>query len=80
MPMPSRKVRQFPISRRQLEILHRVAGDEPRVAVPAGDEPAFIEMWRNGLLRMNGEAGYQLSRLGVAALQAATAGAAQTPR
>ena len=80
MPTTSGTARHFKISRRQLEILSRVAGEERTAVASRGDEPAFIEMWRNGLLRMNGGSGYQVSRLGMAALQAAASSGAQVPR
>ena len=81
MPKPSRTVRPFQISRSQLEILNRVAGEDRLDAPACGDDPAVIEMWRNGLLRMNGGSGYQVSRLGMAALRAAASTTApQTPR
>ena len=57
MPKPSRTVRPFQISRSQLEILNRVAGEDRLDAPACGDDPAVIEMWRNGLLRMNGGSG-----------------------
>ena len=80
MATTSGNARHFRISRRQLEILSRVAGEERTAAAAGGDEPAFLEMWRNGLLRRNGGSGYQVSRLGMAALHAATSSGAQTPR
>jgi len=80
MATTSGHARHFKISRRQLEILSRVAGEDRLEAASGGDEPAFLEMWRNGLLRMNGGSGYQVSRLGMAALQAARSFGAQTSR
>jgi len=37
---------------------------------PSGqDENIYVEMWRAGLLRMNGGPGYQISRLGIESLE-----------
>jgi hypothetical protein len=70
MPTTSRKARHFPINRSQLDILRRAASGQRFQASGRADEAACLEMWRTGLLRMNGEADYQISRLGMAALDA----------
>ena len=63
-----RTVRPFSISAVQLDMLRKAQGQRLQ-ARDSDDEAACLALWRNGLLRVNGEAGFQLSQLGLAAIR-----------
>jgi hypothetical protein len=68
----------FSISPAQLAILAQASqGARLRIDGP-DDEAACVALWRAGLLRVNGESGFQLSQLGLAAVrQQATGGSGE---
>jgi hypothetical protein len=71
-----RSVRPFSISAAQLELLRQAARGRRLQADGSGDEAACLALWRAGLLRVNGEAGFELSQLGLVAVRAQQAAAA----
>ena len=64
-----RTIRPFPISAVQLDMLRKAEGRQLG-ARGSDDEAACLALWRTGLLRLNGETGFQLSQLGFAAIRA----------
>jgi hypothetical protein len=67
---PFRTVRPFSISAAQLDVLRHAARGLRLPGDGSADEAACLALWRAGLLRVNGESGFQLSQLGLAALRA----------
>jgi len=65
----------FSISPAQFALLVQAAQGARLRIDGSGDEAACLALWRAGLLRVNGEAGFQLSALGLAAVQRGTADA-----
>jgi hypothetical protein len=70
-----RSVRPFSISAAQLELLCQAARGRRLQADGSGDEAGCLALWRAGLLRVNGEAGFELSQLGLVAVRAQQAAA-----
>jgi len=70
-----RVVGPFSISPAQFALLVQAARGARLRIDGADDEAACLALWRAGLLRVNGEAGFQLSALGLAAVQRGTADA-----
>jgi len=73
-----RNVRPFSISAAQLDLLCQASHGRRLRADGSGDEAACLALWRAGLLRVNGEAGFELSQLGLVAVRAQQAAAAST--
>ena len=67
---PFRTVRPFSIGAAQLDVLREAARGRRLPGDGWADEAACLALWRAGLLRVNGESGFQLSQLGLAALRA----------
>ena len=63
----------FSISPAQFALLVQAAQGARLRIDGADDEAACLALWRAGLLRVNGESGFQLSSLGLAAVQRGTA-------
>ena len=57
------------LSATQRAILERAIEERSVASATPEEEVACTQLWRSGLLRMNGEPGYQISRLGVEALK-----------
>ena len=53
---------------RQRQVLEHAALTGWVAQPPSEDEQVMVEMWRSGLLRVNGGPGYQISRLGIETL------------
>jgi len=71
----TRAAGSFLISPAQFALLVQAAQGARLRIEGADDEAACLALWRAGLLRVNGESGFQLSQLGRAAVQRGTAAA-----
>jgi len=75
MSVPRARVAaSFPLTLPQLAILAQAASDARWRIEGREDEAACLALWRAGLLRVNGGSGFELSLLGLAALQAQAPG------
>ena len=57
------------LSPMQRDILERAIDGRYVASTTPEEEIECTQLWRSGLLRVNGEPGYQISRLGVEALR-----------
>jgi len=71
----ARAAGSFSITPGQFAILVRAAQGTRLRIDGADEEAACLALWRAGLLRVNGETGFQLSALGLAAVRRGTAAA-----